>query len=190
MKAELSPPFRRFAALGLLLTCIAAFVLLAVVPLMSARGDALAEVKRLTPLLRRERAEAAQGEAWRSELRRLQQQGSSASGLLGGSNESLVAAALQERLKGAVEGVNATLKSVEVTPARDDGAFRRITARVELSGSLGAVQRAIYALEASPPYLFLDNLEIGRHDGNRQKAADDPLLDVTIDVYGYMRKPS
>ena len=54
--------------------------------------------------------------------------------------------------------------------------------------TLGAVQRVLYDLEASSPYLFVDNLYLRARPAERraESADSDPILDVRFDVYGYL----
>jgi general secretion pathway protein M len=190
MTTELSPAMRRFLAVGLLLVLVALVWSLVAAPLLDARSEAQRTIDRLQPLLERGRAAVSGTAALQAELTQLKERRNSAGGLLDGSNESIAAVQLQERLKSAVDHVNGDMRSTQVLPARDDGGFRRMTVRAQLSMNLAALQHVIYELEASLPYLFLDNVEITEHSANRRvkQADDDPLLDVQLDLFGYMRK--
>ncbi len=73
-------------------------------------------------------------------------------------------------------------------PAVDDGKFRRITVRGEITTTIGGVQRVFYGLEAGRPLLFVDNVDIrARSESDRFRQRDEPddLLEIDFDVYGY-----
>lgn len=189
MSLELSPAMRRFSAVGLLFVVLALAWSVIVVPLLDARSEARDTIERLQPIVERGRAAVGDIAGLRTELRRLKEGRHSAGGLLSGTNEPIAAAQLQERLKTAVDRAGGKLRSTQVLPARDDGAFRRVTIRAQLSIDLPGLQRVVYELEASLPYLFLDNVEIAQRPGNRgSPAGGDPLLDVGFGLSGYIRK--
>lgn len=212
MNFALSPATRRFAAVGLLFVAIALFWAVVVAPLLDARTQALATIARLEPVIEHGRRAAGDVAALRKQLQRLKQQHLTASGLLTGTNEPIAAAQLQDSLKRAIDGVGGTLASTQVLPARDDGGrFRRITIRARLSVDLPALQRLTYELESSVPYLFLDNVDIARrsadhlvqppgspvrparqagNEATSRAAGGDPPLDVSFDLYGYVRRPT
>jgi general secretion pathway protein M len=189
MMPELSPPMRRFAAIGLLLVVLALAWSILAAPLLAAHGDALGTIERLRPVIERGRASVHDTAALRIELQRLKQRPHATGGLLAGTNEPIAAAQLQERLKTAVDHVSGDLRSTQVLQARDDGAFRRVTVKAQLSVDLPALQHVVYELEAAMPYLFLDDVEIAQRPAARgSQPGDDPLLDVSLELSGYMRK--
>jgi len=187
MMPELSPAIRRFVAVGLLLVLAALVWSVIAAPLLAARSEAVSTIERLRPVLERGRTATGDIAVLQNELKRLKEHRNSAGGLLAGTNEPIAAAQLQDRLKSAVDRVNGDLRSTQVLPARDDSGFRRVTVRAQLSINLAAFQHVVYELEAAPPYLFLDEVEVAQRPGNRQ-ATDDPMLEVTFDLFGYMRK--
>ena len=109
-------------------------------------------------------------------------------GFLQGANESLAAADVQNRIKTLAEASKGELKSTQILPPQDEGKFRRIAVRAQMTLKLAAVQRVFHGLEASSPLLFLDNVNVrARSDRWREEPADDPILDIRFDVYGYTR---
>ena len=124
----------------------------------------------------------------RATLAALEQQPGRKDGFLAGSNDTLIAAELQNRVKTVVEAAQAELRSTQVLPPRDVGSFRQIPIRAEMTGELTAVQAIIYQLEATSPMLFLDDVVLRIHPTDRRDGSDDaPPLDVSFEVYGYVR---
>jgi hypothetical protein len=109
-------------------------------------------------------------------------------GYLDGANEMLVAATLQERLKSLVLREGGQFKSAQIMPVKGVDKARRLTVRGQMVLELPALLHVIYDLEASTPFLFVDNLDV-RAITNTQKAGstDGSLLDVHLDLYGFMR---
>ena len=190
MSFELSPLLRRCLAIGLLLVLVALAWSLVAAPLLDARSEALGTIARLRPVIERGRAALRDTAALQAELKELKEHRRPAGGLLDGTNESIAAAQLQEQLKSGVDRVSGDLRSTQVLPTRDDNGFRRVAVRAQLLVDLAALQQIVYRLEAGSPYLFLDNVEIARRPDNRSRsqAAEDPMLDVQFDLFGYMRK--
>jgi len=189
MTLDLSPSMRRFAAIGLLFVVLALVWSIVAAPLLEVRGTALSTIERLRPVIERGRAAVHDSAALQTELKGLKQRPRSAGGLLAGTNEPIAAAQLQDRLKTTIDHVGGDLRSTQVLQPRDDGAFRRVTVKAQLSVDLPALQQVIYDLEAAMPYLFLDNVEISQRPAARgSPASDDPLLDVSFELSGYMRK--
>jgi hypothetical protein len=72
-----------------------------------------------------------------------------------------------------------------------DGDFQRVTIRVQLVTPIGSLQRTLYELESTKPYLFLGNVDISAARARRRKSsvnAADPALTVRFDLFGY-REP-
>lgn len=189
MSFELSPAVSRFLAIGLLVATLAILWLLVGAPLLAAQEAAENTIERLRPLLERSRAVEHDIALLQAEVKQAKERRKSPAGLLDGPNESIAAATLQNRLKLAIEGANGNLRSIQVLPTRDERGFRRVTVQGQVLMNLAAVQHVVYNLEASLPYLFLDNIEIQqRADYRAGKPTDDPTLDVRLDVSGYMRR--
>ncbi len=70
-----------------------------------------------------------------------------------------------------------------------DGDFRRVGVRTEMSMTLPAAQQVLYQIEATAPWLFVDNLDIHSHEAERRqdRNTDIIVLEMSFDVSGYMR---
>jgi general secretion pathway protein M len=190
MIAQPSPGIRRIIAIGLLVAVSFLGWSAVVEPLLDSYRDAQATIQSLGPALERAGIEANGLAELKASVEHLKSRQNDRAGLLPGANESIAAAELQTRLKTITESAKADLKSTQIVPPRDDGSFRRITVRGQIFGSLAAVQRILYAVEANSPYLFLDDVDIRVTTGPARADAPAPSLDLRLDVSGYMRRPA
>jgi len=180
----------RLVALAILAGAAAGIYAVLVMPLLSDYDENLDAIEQRSLELERYRRAAAELPQRQAELAALRQRRAVGAGFLAGGNEQVVAAGLQNRLRSVVGDAGGDLKSTQVLPAEDEAGARRIAVRGELTGTLAAVQRIIYALEAGTPFLFVDNLSI--HADLAEEAYRgqglDPILDVRLDLYGYLPK--
>ena len=180
----------RALALAILVAVAAGSYGLIAAPLLEDYSESLDAIARRGLELERYRRAAAELPQREAELAALRQRRAAGAGFLGGDNEAVVAAELQNRLRGIVAASGGELKSTQVLPPEDEAGARRIAVRGELVGTLAAVQRILYALESGTPLLFVDNLSIHvdlAEESYRGRGLD-PTLDVRLDVYGYLPK--
>lgn len=195
MMPALSPMVNRALALAILLGLVAATYLGLVQPLIASRVDQHDQIERLETMLARFRSVAQQRAAREAELADLKQRAAGEDGLLHGANETLMAAAIQNRLKELVASSRGELKSIQILPAQSDGHLRRITVRGQMSMTVDAAQRVFHDLEGGEPLMFLDNVSIRslqetRRRRERERNGTEDLLDVRFDVYGYAQPQS
>jgi general secretion pathway protein M len=187
--SSMSPALQRVAAFSLLLAVGGALAFGVIEPLVNSYTNAKTTVERERAAISRARATGLDTAALQAELARLKQRQTTTAGLIQGSNESLAAAELQERLKSTIETAHGELRSTQILPSRTEGRYRRVTIRAQAAAKIASLEHALYDLESAPPYLFLDNVEIrARPDqSGRAGAAEDPNLEIRLDLYGYMR---
>lgn len=186
----LPPAASRLLAVLILLGAIGLIYLGGVEPLLDDYRGTRAAIADREAAIARFRRVAAELPQRRAQLAALRQRQAASEGFLQGTNDALVAAQIQNRIKALVEAAHGELKSTQVLPVQDEGKYRRITIRVQMMLNTEAAQRVLYGVETASPLLFLDNLDLRTHAGadrRRERAAEDPALDVRLDVYGYMR---
>ena len=196
---RLSPMASRALAVTILLVLIGLVYLTLVGPLLDdyfATRDAIDDTRAA---LARYRGVAAELPQRKSELETLHQRQAKSEGFLRGpadKDDQLVGAQiqLQNLIKTLVESAHGELKSTQVLPVQEEGPtkYRRLTIRAQMSLDITAAQRVIYGIETASPLLFLDNVDLRAHlvDRRRERGANngsDAMLDVRIDVYGYVR---
>lgn len=177
------------AALAILLVVLGLVKSLAVDPLIDAFVTNGEQVRKLTALSARYRALIDQLPALRAERDGLSRQVTADSGFLRNANETLAAAELQARLKGLVDQVHGELKSTQILPMQQIGGFRRVGVRGEMAMTLPAIQKVLYETEAGSPTLVLDGLSIRSKAADRQEERnpDVVLLEMSVDIYGFLR---
>jgi general secretion pathway protein M len=187
MMPALSPPISKALALTLLVCVVAVAYFGVVQPLIESRRDQQGQIERLEDSLVRYRRVAEQRSSREGELAELKRRAADADGLLRGANETLMAAAIQNRIKALVDAAHGELKSMQILPPQADGPLRRITVRGQIAMTMEGAERVFYDLEGSEPALFLDNVGIrSREDARRRRdRGEDGMLEVHLDVYGY-----
>jgi len=110
---------------------------------------------------------------------------------LAGANEGVANAALQARLKTMTEAAGARVRSIQGLQPRNNGEIKYIGARIDLYGALGAVHKAIYAVESGKPYLFVSTASIRLSPSvGAQAAKTEPVIDAQLDVFGAVQMES
>lgn len=181
----------RLAAIGLLAAVIAAVAVFAVMPTLQAYDDteiALARAKEQVIGFER----VARGRsAYASRLEELTARESASQVYLQGETDALAAARLQDQVSGVIERHGGTVRSIQSLPGQDDEDFRRVSVRVQFTGTTESLFQAVYSLETARPFVFIDNLDI-RNRRSRRRAnqqSDNPALNVTLDLSGFVRPP-
>jgi hypothetical protein len=159
-----------------------------IAPVRETLDDRDTQIAQRRAMLARLEALAAQEPAVQAASRQAPSDGGE---YLSGSNEGVVGADLQTRLKGAIEAAGARLRAARTLPAQTVERIRYIGARMEIYGSLPAVHRAIAAIESGKPYLFVQAAVIKQAPAaGRPDIAQEPVIDGQIDVFGALRNPA
>ncbi len=179
----------RLAAIGLLAAVIAAVAVFAVLPTLQAYDDteiALARAKEQVIGFER----VARGRsAYEARLQELTARESASQVYLQGGTDALAAARLQDQVSGVIERHGGTVRSIQSLPGQDDEEFRRVSVRVQFTGTTESLFQAVYSLETARPFVFIDNLDI-RNRRSRRRAnqqTDNPALSITLDLSGFVR---
>ena len=106
-----------------------------------------------------------------------------------GTNEGVIVADLQTRLKTMAEAAGARLRSVQSLPPKTREEVRYVGARLDVYGPLAAIQRTLYAVESAQPYLFVDAAAVRAAPSVNpaalpNAAAQEPVIDAQLDVFG------
>ena len=101
------------------------------------------------------------------------------------ANETLAAAAVQSRVKGAVQMSGGELHSMENVAIADPGTARKVAVRARLSIGLGGLSRVMTMLNETAPILFIASLDIRARE-NQGGAAASSELDVDVVLYGFL----
>jgi hypothetical protein len=183
-----SQPFRRALALALFAAALA-LVAMGIVGPAIARFELLqASVADGAAALQRFTAVAARLPRLQAEDAALTRAFATQGGFLQATNESLIAAELQNRIKRAVESNGAQLKSTQILPIGDENGMRKVTARVEVEGNTAALERIWYEMETGTPDLFITTFDIEQRQVRRERTGPPIyMVDARFELAAYAR---
>jgi hypothetical protein len=184
------PVLSKALALGLLVAVPATMYLAVVTPLIERHRQYDAAIERSTKWLSRYRHVAVDKSSLELQRQELTRTESAYGGALQTTTDALAGAYLQSHVNKVIANTHSTIRSVQILPPENDGAFRKVGARVQVVVAQESLTTALYELEAVKPYLFLDSIEIQRTGtgGIPDRTGDGDSLMLRVDVYGYMRK--
>lgn len=188
-----APWVSRATAYGMLLFVLLVFYALFIGPLVGAYSEINGAISQSNELLARYQRVIAQHSALQSKLEDVNQDHIQSGVYVPGGTDALAAARLQEIVNSRVESNGGQVRSVQILPAQEDGDFRRVGVRIQMTASITAIARILYAFEGGDTYLFVDNLEISNRQSRRRADGGqdvDPELLVRLDLTGYVRPES
>lgn len=188
MNASLPPWVSRMAAAALLVAVLSTTYFYGLMPLLAAYRDMDTQIGQAEELLAGFERIAARRPAYESQLEALSRQQSGIGVYLSGQTNALAAAELHDLVKDTVEAHDGQIRSIQILPVKADGAFTRVSVRVQLSANMESFHRVLYALEAGKPFVFVDNLDVRFRRARRRAALKetDPLLLIRFDLQGYL----
>ena len=96
-----------------------------------------------------------------------------------GMTDAQAVALMQETLKGAAATAQVDIQGLQVMQADTLGGSPRVGVRLRARGMIGGLDRLLYAIEASRPLLYPDNLHIDVRSGGNGP------LDFQLDVSAF-----
>jgi general secretion pathway protein M len=99
----------------------------------------------------------------------------------------LSAAEAQEAVRNMVESNGGKLITMQAPVSREEGRYRMVSVNVQLTANIFALRKILDAIDASTPFLFVDNLTIrSQVPGSfRPQPGQEPEMFVNFDLYGY-----
>ena len=166
------------------LAAASAVALLVVMPIHGGFADREEQIAAQRATLARLQAIAAQESAVQTASKT--HSAADMGDFLPGKNEGVVNADLQTRLKGTIEQAGARQRSVRTLSGQTVDQVRYLGSRIEIHGSLPAIQRAIHALEAAKPHLFVTGAVL-KPVPSTGKPAEEPVVEAQLDIFGATR---
>ncbi len=194
---QLGADRERWLALGLLLAALGiAYAVLVhpwwTVPMMQA-GE---ELQRLQERELRQRMELKQGPQIAQRLQQVRQQQQGRPGFLEEATAEMATAGLVQRLEAVVQQASPGNRSCGIVnrsplaEARRDR-YARVVVQVRLRCGAPETAAVLHSLESGSPRLFVGNLNLlstrGYFVPGTSGPANDGGLDVSFDLYGYLR---
>jgi len=183
---RLSPPRQRALAIALLVAAVVlalAVLLLPIVLLHMHYDDAIAA---RTDLLDNYRRVAAQAPEYRKALDVMRQKDGRRF-FLKNTAPNLAGAELQEQVRAAIEGNGGRITTSQNQGPKDEVRFRQIVVTVQFFATTPALQKILFALEAQPPYLYVENMTLrplNAFRGFKPAPGQEPEVNVQLDVAG------
>jgi general secretion pathway protein M len=182
------PWLRRAAFVAGNLVAALALVALFVVPVRDFFAERDARIASQRTLLSRLSAIAAQESRVQAAAREAAAQVEHGEFLVG-TNEGVIVADLQTRLKTMAEAAGARLRSVQSLPPKTRDDVRYVGARLDVYGPVAAIQRTLHAVETGTPFLFVGAAVIRtaatvNTQGLPNAPAQEPVIDAQFDVFG------
>jgi hypothetical protein len=102
-------------------------------------------------------------------------------------NAALSAAEAQEAVRNIVESNGGKLITMQAPVTREEGRYRMVSVNVQLTANIFALRKILDSIDASTPFLFVDNLMVrSQVPGSfRPQPGQEPELFVQFDLYGY-----
>jgi len=187
----------RWRALGLLAVVVGIAYLILVhwwftAPMLEIGG----QIRDLSAQEQSLRAEAGQRPALRRQLAQLQAFEASHPGFLPEASQELASAGLVQRLEQVVATASPNPNACQITartPAQSDAGetYSRVIVQVRLRCGMAELAAVLHDLESNNPQLFIDNLDLLSRRSYLVATPDDGgAMDVSFDLYGYLRGPS
>jgi hypothetical protein len=111
-----------------------------------------------------------------------------AAAFLDAATQGLAGAQLQAHLMQLATDHRAVLISSGVEPAKREDPPDSIRLQATLDVNLQALQTLLYQLESGTPYVFVESLAVQLPGGMTQRAAEDPLLHITVSLRAIWRR--
>ncbi|MEO8385942.1 MAG: type II secretion system protein GspM [Betaproteobacteria bacterium] len=111
---------------------------------------------------------------------------------LKGTSSALALAELQETVRTTIEANGGrVLSAVQGIAAKEEGAFRPVTANFSLAVNNVNFRRVLYALETREPYLFIDTVGVNPQVPSAFRSVPgvvEPDMIVSLEIRGYALK--
>ncbi|MEE9356367.1 MAG: type II secretion system protein GspM [Methylococcaceae bacterium] len=191
MELILNNKQQRWVAVGLLLGCIALFVLGVLWPLLSKGLQYKETIDDLTFRLQRyNRVIASQDEVFQKH-RETKSLISSQGYFNNKATGSLASADLQKFVKDLIEEAGGQLTSTQVLAQREEDQLIRIAVKVRMSGDIGTMQKVLYEIENAKPLMTVEELDIrparGRRNPKTRRIDPSNIIYVNFEVANFMK---
>lgn len=193
MKLMLTPLKSRVLAIVLLLAMLLLLAVLIYVPLRIAHQHYDTAIADQQDRLARYLRVSAQRQNVEANIALVTKRGADRY-YLKSSAPALAAAEVQQMAQTIIETNQLMLESAQIAPHKDDGPRRKVAVNFQLRGSLRAVQKALYELETTLPYLYVDKLllrsSVARLFRPQPGVEPDVLVQLELSAFALIAKPA
>ena len=184
----------RFVAFALLLVAILAAFQLIIAPVLTDHRDLGLKIELSQELLYRYRELSARRAQLEARHEAVEKRATETVAYFRASSDTIGGAGLQIHVQNIVERAGGEVQSSEILPVESMKlkVVRRVALKVKLLIDIARLQDIIYDLESAQPFVFIMELSVYGMAESRQTsdAGNKPMLEVTLQVYGFMCAPS
>lgn len=182
MTVILPKPIRQVLAVALLVSAVSAAIGLGVMPFVNHVSDLQSQIEQ-ERLVLGHLLSAAKSAPDIEEAARLAEAAKNSKLTLEGESDAIRAANLQTLVGGIAAKSGLQMRSLRAMPVRDRSELRLLGVQVQFLATVEQLQKALVAIEAQQPYLFVDTLQITPLPGAAAVAGENAgTLDVRVEV--------
>ena len=187
--APMTPKQSRIMAWLLLLVALLAVAAAIAIPALQLNAHYQSAIDQRVDRLAREQRVISMAPKMQQQMLELQRLNPSQF-YLRNNNPVLAAADIQESAKRQIDANGGKLLSMNILPPKDEDPLTRIGINVQITSGLDGLEKLLYSLETSTPYLFINNLSIRAINAYTPPNGTAPplQLQVQFDLSGYIRK--
>lgn len=161
---------------------------------MLAMGEQIEQLRNQELELRMEAGQRAQIQTQLAQVHKFEADNP---GYLTEANKDLASAGLVQRLEQVVGSASSNPNACQITartpadmPTKEP--FARVVVQVRLRCGMGELAAVLHSLESGSPQLFVDNIDLLSRRSYLPTGSDGGggALDVSFDLYGYLKNPS
>jgi hypothetical protein len=185
--ARLSPSRQRSLALTLFVGAVVLALSAMLVPLVLLHRHYDEAIATLADRMERYRRVIAQAPEYRKALDAMRAKDGRRF-FLKNTAPNLAGAELQELVRTAIESNGGRITTSQNQGPKDEGRFRQIVVSLQFFASTPNLQKILYALEAQPPYLGVENMTLrplNAFRGFKPGPGQEPEVNVQLDVAGF-----
>jgi hypothetical protein len=172
----------RIAALGLLAGVLAILLLWVALPTVQRFQDLAQAIVDQQHQFEQYTAMAAQQTSVRTFEQRRQAE-LALGEFLAGENELVIQANLQTTVTGIAQASDIRIRSARKLPERERAPIKLTGLGINLTADVDSLQRFLYAIETTRPYLFVEAATIAPLGGANPAPGARPLLEVRLDIF-------
>jgi general secretion pathway protein M len=111
-----------------------------------------------------------------------------AAAFLAAPTQGLAGAQLQAHIQRVADAHHAVLISSGIEQSRHEDRADSIRLQATLDANVQSLQALLYQLESGTPYVFVESLDVKLPGMNAQRAVEDPLLRITLELRATWRR--
>ena len=181
----------RWLAVGLLFFVVLLFVLVGIVPFWFESAELNEQKEELAFRLQRYERILANRSAVSGNREEIRKQFNSQGYFNQQATPALASAALQKLVKRAITNSGGQLTSTQALADKKQDRFIQVQVKVRMTGTINALQNALYQLEGAKPLVIINSMDIrplpGKRNRKTRKIEPNGKLNINFQVVSFLR---